>query len=280
MTSDGQQFLDTHQASADATALPEATIIVNADDWGRSVETTDRELECVLHRVVSSVSAMVFMDDSERAASLARQNGIDAGLHLNFTMPFSAPQCTARLMQHQQAIARFLKSHRLAPAVYHPGLAASFEYVAGAQIEEFERLYGASPARLDGHHHMHLCSNVLFANLLPEGTTVRRNFSFAPGEKSYLNRLYRGWQDRRLSRRHRTTDYFFCLPPYDPPERLQKIFELAMHFNVEVETHPIDAGEYAFLNSEAFKRCAGQVAIARGYTLRFGGPHARNGAQA
>jgi len=36
-------------------------LIVNADDWGRDVQTTDRMLECLLHRSVSSVSAMVFM---------------------------------------------------------------------------------------------------------------------------------------------------------------------------------------------------------------------------
>jgi hypothetical protein len=268
------------QIESDAAAMLNATIIVNADDWGREVETTDRELECVLHEAVSSVSAMMFMEDSERAALLALQHGIDAGLHLNFTMPFSAPQCSSRLLKHQQAISRFLKSHRLAPVLYNPRLAASFEYVVRAQLEEFERLYGAPPARLDGHHHMHLCSNVLFQNLLPEGTTVRRNFSFGPGDKSYMNRLFRRWQDRLLSRRHRTTDFFFCLPPFDPPDRLQKIFELAMHFNIEVETHPINAGEYKFLHSDAFKRCAGQVSIARGYTLRFGDRHAEDGSLA
>ena len=35
------------------------------------------------------VSAMVFMEDSERAASIARADAIDAGLHLNFTTAFS-----------------------------------------------------------------------------------------------------------------------------------------------------------------------------------------------
>jgi hypothetical protein len=32
---------------------------------------------------------MVFMEDSERAAARTREHGIEAGLHLNFTMPFS-----------------------------------------------------------------------------------------------------------------------------------------------------------------------------------------------
>ena len=72
-------------------------LIVNADDWGRDAETTDRIFECVVPGAVSSVSAMVFMQDSERAAGIAREHGIEAGLHLNFTTPFSAPGTPAPL---------------------------------------------------------------------------------------------------------------------------------------------------------------------------------------
>src|SRR5258708_25144263 len=61
--------------------LPAGVLIVNADDWGRDYETTARTLECALHGTISSVSAMVFMQGSERAAAIARERGIDAGLH-------------------------------------------------------------------------------------------------------------------------------------------------------------------------------------------------------
>src|SRR5579863_9771612 len=64
-----------------ASAGSRSVLIVNADDWGWDRETTDRTLNCFLEGSLSSVSAMVFMQDSERAARLARQHGIDAGLH-------------------------------------------------------------------------------------------------------------------------------------------------------------------------------------------------------
>ena len=222
-------------------------LIVNADDWGRDTETTDRTLECVLRGAVSSVSAMVFMEDSERASAIAREHGMDAGLHLNLTTQFSAAGRRTHLIEHQQRISGFLRRHRLAQVVFHPGLIRSFEYVVAAQREEFRRLYGAEPERLDGHHHMHLCSNVMFGGLLPAGTVVRRNFSFLPGEKSFCNRLYRSIVDRRLAQRHRITDFFFSLPPLNPPIRLHKIFTLASEFTVEVETHPVNPDEYRFL---------------------------------
>src|SRR5216683_5350061 len=152
-----------------------SALIVNADDWGRDHETTERIFECIRRGTVSSVSAMVFMEDSERAAALAMERGVDAGLHLNFTTPFSARQCPPSLAGRQQDLARYLLRYRLAQVVFHPGLMRSFEYVLAIQLDEFRRLYGAAPDRLDGHHHMHLCANVLFGRLLPVGTIARRS---------------------------------------------------------------------------------------------------------
>ena len=243
------------------------SLIVNADDWGRTIETTDRIFECVARGAVSSVSAMVFMADSERAAVIARERDVDAGLHLNLTTPFSAAAIPARLTEHQHRLCRYLTRHRLAPAVFHPGLVQSFEYVVAAQREEFFRLYGTAPKRIDGHHHMHLCSNVLLRQLLPSGTIVRRNFSFQKGEKSLANRFYRRTVDRLLAKRHSLTDFFFSLPPLNPPSRVKSIFSLASRFNVEVETHPVAPVEYRFLAGGEIFRWAGDLPIAPRYSL-------------
>ena len=257
----------------------ESAIILNADDWGRDRATTGRILDCIRAGVVSSTSAMVWMEDSERAAEQARAYGVDTGLHLNFSSEFSGPRCPARVKEHQARIRRFLMSHRFAPALYHPGLRASFEYVVRAQSDEYERLYGTAPGRIDGHHHMHLCANVLSGKMLPEGAIVRRDFSFQPGEKGGLNRAYRNWRDRKLARRHRVADYFFSLVPVKPPGRLKSIFALGAYANVEVETHPIDDEDYTFLRGKEFDRFAGEVSVTRGYVLRsFGAREGRTGA--
>jgi len=240
-------------------------LIVNADDWGRSRETTDRTRDCLVLGTVSSVSAMVFMEDSERAAVMAGERGIDAGLHLNFTTPLSSPDCPAQVAEHQRKLATYLR-HPLARVIFHPRLIASFEYVVAAQRDEFRRLYGAEPERLDGHHHMHLCANVLLGGLLPPGTLVRRNFSFQRGEKNWANRFYRKLQDRRLGRRHHLADFLFSLAPLEPPDRLQRIFSLAREFVVEVETHPINPEEYRFLTGGEIRRYTGDLEIACCFT--------------
>jgi chitin disaccharide deacetylase len=246
-------------------------LIINADDWGRNRETTDRISDCVVRKTVSSVSAMVFMEDSARAAAIALEQGVDAGLHLNFTSPFTGPDVSSELLNHQQQVAAYLVRRRVNQAIFHPGLKNSFDYVVKAQLDGYNRLYGAAPARLDGHHHMHLCANVLFGALLPAGTNVRRNFSFQPGEKGFLNRFYRRQVDHLLARRHHLADFFFALTPVEPSERLRKIFSLAHNFVVEVETHPVEDDEYRYLTGGEFLRWASTLPLASHYAGRSDG---------
>ena len=232
-------------------------LIVNADDWGRDALNTDRILACCRIEAVSSVSAMMFMQDSERAARIAQEMKIDAGLHLNLTTVLSKTK-NSRLAEYQLKLARYLRGHRLAPIVFHPGLVRCFEYVVSAQLDEFRRLYNSEPLRIDGHHHMHLCANVLMGRLIPKGTIVRRSFSFGRGEKSFANRSWRKIVDSLLARRHHLADFFFSLPPI-APSRLRAILCLASKSVVELETHPVNADEYAFLISGGIRQSSDTV---------------------
>jgi predicted glycoside hydrolase/deacetylase ChbG (UPF0249 family) len=244
-------------------------LIVNADDWGRDHLNTDRIFDCFRAGALGSVSAMMFMDDSERAAQIAQDMKVDAGLHLNLTTAFSKPN-NSKLGEYQQRLIQYLRGHRLSQVVYNPRLARYFDYVVSAQLDEFRRLHNQEPLRIDGHHHMHLCSNVLISNLLPKGTVARRNFSFCPSEKSLANRCWRKIVDTMLARRHRLTDFFFSLSPLIPA-RLQAIVSLASESVVELETHPVNPDEYAFLTSGGIAKLSGEIdcsSFARLFSLR------------
>jgi hypothetical protein len=236
-------------------------LIVNADDWGRDAETTRCILDCMLCGSVTSTSAMVFMEGSEEGAALAREHGVDTGLHLNFTTPFTAPGVPEALLEQQKTLGRYLRRHRLAQIVFNPLLSGTFAAVVTAQIDEYRRLYGADPLRIDGHHHMHLCANVLLGGLLPPGIVVRRNFSFQPGEKGSVNRWYRKVVDSILGRQHRLTDFLFSLPPMGVPGRLERIASLAGTSIVELETHPVDETEYRFLRDGGVAREQPRISV-------------------
>jgi predicted glycoside hydrolase/deacetylase ChbG (UPF0249 family) len=227
-------------------------IIINADDLGRSRNETDAALACHRQGRIASATAMVFMEDSERAADLAMAQGLDVGLHLNLDQDYNGRRPAVAAVCAHRRVVRFLSSNKFARLLYNPLLRQHFREVVQSQIDEFVRLYAKAPSHIDGHHHQHLCTNMVIDELLPERTRIRRNFSYEPGEKSFLNRYYRGWVDRRLARRHRLTDYFFSLADCLRNHQLPRVFGLAKTANVELMTHPREAAECEWLMSNDF----------------------------
>jgi predicted glycoside hydrolase/deacetylase ChbG (UPF0249 family) len=234
-------------------------MIVNADDVGRSDSETDAALSCYEMGRITSGSAMVFMADSERAAGLAKRTGLDMGLHLNLDESFTSPCTPLELRKQHESIARFLRRGKHALLLYNPFLRDEFRAVYHAQEEEFIRLYGKPPSHIDGHRHMHLCTNMLIDTVIPAGHRVRRSFTFSRGEKGRLNRAYRGLVDRWLQRRYLLTDYFFSFGQCLQTKKLDSVIELSKFAKVELMTHPQDVREWAFLNSDDYLEMLGDV---------------------
>lgn len=228
-------------------------LIINADDLGRNCAATDNTLICHKEALITSASAMVFMADSERAANLAATVGLETGLHLNLSEPFDAPLLPARLQEYHLPVVNYYRSRQWATLFYNPFIKKNVDYVFKAQYNEYCRLFGAAPQKLDGHHHTHLSMNVIMDHLILSGVRVRRNFSFTPREKGLFNRTYRRIIDVWLARRHICTDAFFSLRPFHEAKRLNKIIQLAFSFNIELMTHPEDRLEYEFLLSTQYQ---------------------------
>src|SRR5688572_17468596 len=158
-------------------------IIVNADDWGRSPNETDAALNCYRAGRITSVTAMVFMADSERAADIALGSNIPVGLHINLNEPFTGRISSAYIRSAQRRIAEFLNRNKYMQLLPNPFLATPIRDVFHAQLEEFRRLYRRPPSHFDGHQHMHLCTSMLMVAPIPKGEKIRRSFSFVGGEK-------------------------------------------------------------------------------------------------
>ena len=161
-------------------------------------------------------------------------------------------------------------SGRYSQLFYHPFLTKAFYHSYAAQAEEFLRLYQKLPSHIDGHHHMHLCANLLLSNLVPTGMRVRRNFSFWPGEKNWFNRAYRSLVDRWLARRYRLTDYFFDLTQSIREKKMDRVMALAEFTEVELMTHPILSWNRTTLLVISFKQyCSAWTSVVmRWFSLR------------
>ena len=156
--------------------------------------------------------------------------------------------------------------NKYAQLMYNPFLRREFAYSYKAQAAEFVRLFGRSPSHIDGHHHMHLCANMLLSNVIPAGVKMRRNLSFWPGEKSLLNRTYRALVDRWLARKYELPDYFFDLTQCMREKKLGRVAALAKTTNVELMTHPIVSMESEYLMGRGFEVMLKPLEVG-GYTL-------------
>lgn len=236
-------------------------LIITADDYGKTRQATDNILKCLSRRRITSASAMVYMEDSERAGALTFGTNLEVGLHLNFTLPFNAPNAPLKLRERHNLVLSYLGKQRLSQVIYNPFLTGSFNYVFLSQQEEFVRLYGRFPDYYNGHHHMHLCANVLASKMLPNGARVRKAFTLDPGEKSLFNRFYRFILDICVHKRFISTDYFFSIAPVRNYERLRNIVNLAVNKTVEIEVHPENHEETEFLISDGYRNLINSATI-------------------
>ncbi|KMQ49849.1 hypothetical protein CHISP_3260 [Chitinispirillum alkaliphilum] len=240
-------------------------LIVNADDWGSSEETTNTIKECLDYKIIDTVSAMVFMKDSHRAADMALQEGTKTALHVNFTTPFDGDVHSVRLKEAQLRLIKYLRSSKLAQLVYNPLLTRDFEYVFNSQCEEFTKLYGTVPNRIDGHNHMHLCANMIFGDLLPRNIRVRRNITVRRGEKGMANRFYRSFLDKILEKRYICTHFFYHIQQISKngkekrAELLCMLEDQAQVKFIELLAHPQQKIDYDYLLSKEFMDAAFRI---------------------
>jgi chitin disaccharide deacetylase len=230
-------------------------LIINADDWGYDTSTTQAIHECFRAGSVTSVSAMVHMSDSARAAQLAASGREPAGLHLNLTEAFTDPACPERVRMRQQRLVRHFAGPRWRMWGFSPTLFTQVEECIADQLEAFRDLYGREPTHIDGHEHVHQSLGVMFARSLPSGTNMRPSFTFMPGEKSIFNRLGRRFVNRLMRVRFRSPRYLFDLREIHPAlggAGLERKLDLSHSHAVEVMTHPAHLDEHEILLSESW----------------------------
>jgi len=145
-------------------------LIVNADDFGASPNASDPVVELFARGVVSSASAMVRMQDTARAAPLAREHGIPTGLHLNLTLPFNGPAVPAPTRERQRRLTETFGRESWLGARHEKPDAQLLADVIEDQLECFREAFG-EPTHLDGHHHIHVHPAVL--DQLPDELPIR-----------------------------------------------------------------------------------------------------------
>jgi predicted glycoside hydrolase/deacetylase ChbG (UPF0249 family) len=239
-------------------------LIINADDLGRSAHETDATLACWQAGVISNATLMVWMADSDRAATLARDAELPTGLHLNLIEPYTGQNVPAEVRERQRGLAMRLGrwTSLTRQMLYAPGLRATIDAVIRDQLERFREIFGAEPTHVDSHHHAHLCPAALASRSLPAGIRVRRGLRFLPGERSLLERAVRETRHALMSRRFRCTDWLLDIRDMHPAlggAGLERKLALAAASNVEVMVHPGVPAEIELLLGDEWRRRAAEL---------------------
>lgn len=214
---------------------------------------------------------MVFMKDTERAADLAVRESLETGLHINLAVPYDGPGISERQKMDQSLAVGFFGRGPWTQVAYNPFIAKAVVAAFNAQLEEYRRLFKRDPIYFNGHKHFHLSSNMIFSGVLPNGSSVRRSFTFYRGEKSLLNIYYRRIIDAWLLARHVSTDAFFSLDPVSDLARLARIIGLAKETCVELMVHPWKPDQFAFLIGDRASMMINSARLGDFATLRFKG---------
>jgi predicted glycoside hydrolase/deacetylase ChbG (UPF0249 family) len=242
-----------------------AALMINADDWGASIATTDAIARCFDAGAVTAASAMAHMADSARAAALARERGLPVGLHLNLSQAFDSPDVPDGVRRRQAGVAARFGNMQLRRWLYDPSIRGEVDRAIADQLEEFERLYGAPPRRLDGHLHVHLCPNVLLSRALPHDVWLRPARTLAIRRPAPVLGVLRRARERWLRSRFQVSDYFFSIDDIHPVlggSGLDDALDLASDADVEVMTHPSREQELELLLSAPWLDALGGRALA------------------
>jgi predicted glycoside hydrolase/deacetylase ChbG (UPF0249 family) len=224
-------------------------LIVNADDWGASRDTTERIADCFNVGGVTSATAMMHMADSKRAARRARELGLPAGLHLNLTQPFDGPDVTEPVRARHLRLAAYFGRLRRGDRVFpNPRLIGPVRRCVEEQIACFRALYGREPTHLDGHNHVHL--NPIVLTVLPRHLRLRTTVH--EGRVSSARDVPRVLRHRLIRARHGSSEFFFAVANLHPRlggSGIEQRLALARDHSVELMTHPGQEIEHDLLCS-------------------------------
>lgn len=243
-------------------------LIVNADDFGYDIRTTDEITRCLAEGVITSTTAMVFMSDSERASEIASEFPHAVGLHLNFDEAFTRHDVPATVRERHRSVIEAFTTTRYRRWIYDPRIRRLVDDSIQDQLERFHRLYGHPPTHFDGHHHIHMCPNVFLSSTIPPGSKARRT--------SYRGRAFGAQMIDAaripvIRRRLLTPAHYFSLrwlvPELGGSGAADKLREAARS-SVEVMAHPGVDDERATLLSDPWHEILRDMPLASFADLR------------
>jgi len=135
------------------------SLIVNADDFGRTVEINQGIFKTYKCGIVTSVSLMANFDAFQDAVKLIKQYGLPVGIHFNLTegRPLSHPSQVPSLLDSNGFFFRKFSFYRrlLTGGFQRDDIRLELKAQLGKCLD-----YGLMLDHYDGHHHIHALRDI------------------------------------------------------------------------------------------------------------------------
>lgn len=227
---------------------PQVSLIVNADDFGRSADTVAATIECFEAGALTSATVMPEQPASKAAVAFARSRpDLGFGVHLTFTRdvaerPLCDPVRVQSLVDAEGRLfaVRDLRARTLLGRIEPADLECEIE----AQVR-WLRERGVPVTHVDSHLNLHRFRpfRAALARVLP-GLGITR---VRGAQDLYLTRHLRSptyWLGRRwlrqISAAFDTTDHFYMPAKSDPPwaDDLLELLSRLPSGSIEIGVHP------------------------------------------
>lgn len=231
-------------------------LVVNGDDLGLSPTDTDGIIASFEAGAISSATAMMWMSDSRRAAALTRDSALPVGLHLNLTEAYTALDVPADVAETQRRVAGRIAAAGTLAYLYRPDWADDFRRCIADQLWQFVELYGRPPTHVDGHRHMHLLPNAMFAGPLGSVLRCRRPVNRTQAESAAIKHATRRLLFELVRLRFVTTRWCVSIRALHPAlggDGVRQGLARAHGASLEVIVHPGWEDESAVLRDGAWR---------------------------
>lgn len=227
--------------------------IVNADDFGISLQVNEAISECFEKRIITNTTLMVNMPYAAQAVELAKEKEFSerVGLHLNLT---AGKPLTDKIKKYPifcDENGKFNAKFHLSTATrIHIGKGESeaVREEAEAQIRKYLE-FGLPEKHLDSHHHVHTDLSVMkeTAPLLAKygfrSVRISRNMY---QKTSWFNAAYKRYYNKKIKKTELiTTDYFGSFKDFE--DYYDKLSENSL---VEIMLHPMYSSEGVLMDTK------------------------------
>jgi predicted glycoside hydrolase/deacetylase ChbG (UPF0249 family) len=213
--------------------------IVNADDFGASLEVNKAIDYAFKHRIINRATLMVNMPFVQDAVNLALRGGYLDRVGLHLCLDAGEP-LTEEINEYYLFGRKDFWKRKINNIYISKKVRNAIEKEIEAQIQEYIRL-GGTAMHIDSHHHVHHIPSILPSVILLakkygfKSMRISRNIGSGI---SPLKRIIKKWINYRISKNFETNTYFGNMQNY-------RDSDLNEVDNFEIMVHPcIKDGKY------------------------------------